>query len=172
MDNENSVPEEGKMRFLRTTMFFILVGMFLISCASTYRAPSAPSPKVEETVSGLRSELFESALRVLTNEGFGIEYRNEDAGDIITSGKTMEFDKTIADCGTNMGLPAQFVNKMDIEVTLTLRIDDNTISASADIAGEDIRGNENYEADVECVSVGGIEKQIIQKIRDRGPSSR
>jgi hypothetical protein len=121
-------------------------------------------------VSGIRSELFESALRVLVNEGFGIQYRNEDAGDISTSGKTMEFDKTIADCGLNMGLPAQFVNKMTIEVTLTLHIDDNTVTASVDIAGEDIRGNKNYEADVACVSVGGIEKQIIQKIRGRGPT--
>ena len=160
------------MRHLKTIMFYILLGMFLVSCASTYKGPSATSPKVEESVSGIRSELFESALRVLTNEGFAIAYRNEDAGDIITAGKTMDFDKTIADCGSNMGLPAQFVNKMDITVTLTLHIDDDAITASADIAGEDIRGNENYEADVVCVSVGAMERQIIRKIRDRGPSVR
>ena len=159
------------MRRLKTIMFFILLGMVLISCASTYRAPSATSPTVEESVSGIRSELFESAVRVLTNEGFGIEYRNEEAGDIITSGKTMDFDQAVADCGSNMGLPAQFINEMDITVTLTLHIGDNRVTASADIAGEDIRGNENYEADVRCVSVGGIEKQIIQKIRDRRASA-
>lgn len=159
------------MRHLKTTMFFILLGMFLISCASTYRAPEAASPKIEDSMSGSRSQLFESALRVLTTEGFGIEYRNEEAGDIITSGKTMEFDKTVADCGSNMGLPAQFVNKMDIEVALTLHIDDDRVTASADIAGEDIRGNENYEADVKCVSIGVLEKKIIQKIRERRPSA-
>lgn len=159
------------MRNLKTTIYFILLGMFLASCASTYRAPSATSPKVEESVSGTGSELFESALRVLVNEGFGIQYRSENAGDIITSGKNMVFDKTIADCGSNIGLPAQFVNKMTIEVTLTLHIDDNTVTASADIAGEDIRGNNNYKADVVCVSAGGLEKHIIQKIRDRIPSA-
>jgi hypothetical protein len=39
MDNVNSIPEEGKMRHLKTTMFFILLGMLLVSYASTYRAP-------------------------------------------------------------------------------------------------------------------------------------
>lgn len=160
------------MRHLKSILLFILLSMFLVSCAATYRSPSAVSPDVEESVNGLRSELFESALRVLTNEGFGIAYRNEDAGKIITSGKTMDFDKTVADCGSNMGLPAQFINEMDIEVTVTMRIDDNRVSASAEIKGEDIRGNENYEADVKCVSVGGIEKQIIQKIRDRRTAGR
>lgn len=160
------------MRHLKSILLFILLGMFLVSCASTYRAPSVTPANVEESVNGSRGELFESALRVLTNEGFGIAYRNEDAGDIITSGKTMDFDKTIADCGSNMGLPAQFINEMDIDVTVTLRIDDNSVGASAEIKGEDIRGNENYEADVKCVSVGGIEKQIIQKIRERRAAGR
>jgi hypothetical protein len=155
------------MRYLEATMFLMLLGIFLVSCASTYSPPSATSPALEESVSGMRSELFESALRVLTNEGFGIEYRNEGTGEIITSGKTIKFDKTIADCGSNMGLPAQFVNNMDIKVTVTLHIDDNSVAASAGITGEDIRGNENYEADVSCVSTGGMEKRIIQKIKAR-----
>lgn len=160
------------MRHMKTLLLFTLLSLFLISCASTYRAPSATSPKIDESVSGTKEELFESALRVLTNEGFAIAYRSDDAGDIITAEKTMEFDKTIADCGSNMGLPAQLVNKMDIGVTVSLHIDDNMVSASVDISGEDMRGNENYAADIACVSVGGIERQIIQKIRDRRAAGR
>jgi hypothetical protein len=155
------------MKKLSILLCAMCVSIFLANCAATYKASTAEPVNIDESITGSKGILFAAAKRALFEEGFAVQFSNEDLGEIIAKSKSMKFDKSLAHCGTNVGLPANWTNNMVMTFTLTLNISDNNVKASSTIDGKDIRGNENYRADVACASLGAVENKIIQRIQNK-----
>lgn len=152
------------MKHLTFALLSVLLITVITGCAHMYKAPAMTPFSMEESVNGSKVDLFVAARTVLVNEGFAIKYSDEDAGILKTSFKPVELDSKMVNCGTTAGMPSLAVHRMNGEIAVDLTVEDNGVTITSSVHGEDVR---KKVEDVTCVSTGIIEKDLIQKIQDR-----
>lgn len=152
------------MKNVNLALLFVLLIAVLIGCAHMYKAPEMTPFSMAENINGSKVDLFVAARTVLVNEGFAIKYSDEDSGILKTSFKPVKLDGKTANCGTTAGMTSLAIHRITGEIAVDLAIDENEINITSSVHGEDVR---KKVKDVTCVSTGTIEKDLIQKIRDR-----
>ena len=147
----------------------ILIAVAVITgCAQMYTPPTTLSPSAVDNVNGKKQEMFNAASRALVANGYQVTSSDINAGIISTAPLDLRIEPEQADCGTVMGIDYLKDNRTSTRVAFGVVISDVKIEVKTTIQGEyKSGGGSGGQSDIvlTCVSRGGLERDMLAKIR-------
>jgi hypothetical protein len=139
--------------------------LMLSGCATTYQAPTAieqehakpnPHPSTEQALI--------KAKQVLALAGYDISSSDPASGVLTTAPKNTRLALTDADCGSTMGINYLRDKRTHSTVAFNVIASEERIQVKARITSEYKPGSAAQDITLQCVSLGTLESELLQKL--------
>ena len=143
----------------------VIAFVALTGCAATYAPPTTPVSTAGTAVPGkTKTEILIGARRALVGNGYQITAFDDIAGVISTAPHDQHLAPEVADCGTTMGIDYLKDNRTTTRVAFGVIASDGKVEVKANIEGEYKPGSAIQNITLTCVSRGGLEQEMLQKL--------
>jgi hypothetical protein len=134
-------------------------------CVATYNPPREQKQEYVEKVAASKERIHKVGINVLRRSGYRFAFVDQEEGRITTRPKTMRLTDRDCDCGTAMGMRFASDERTNTDVSFFILARDNEFSLRSIIEGQYVASDTSMVKRFHCVSRGGLEKDIIEKIK-------
>lgn len=134
-------------------------------CAVTYQPPAISEANFSIPSPAPKNEVMKQAKSLLLQEGYQIQYADEESGVISTSRKNIRIGPAHADCGSTMGLNYLEDNRTETSSSVSVIITEESVEVRSNIEANYRPGDVSQDITLSCVSKGLIENRILQGIQ-------
>jgi hypothetical protein len=135
-------------------------------CASTYNPPRTQKQVWDETVDAPSDRIYKTVLFVLRRSGYRMAFADQYEGRISTRPRTMPLTDKDCDCGGARGIAFSAAQGTNTDVSYIVIVRDGGFSLRTLIQGQYVASDTSMVKRFECVSRGGLEKDMVEKIKD------
>ena len=145
----------------------VFLWIILTGCAATYERPTTAYQPLTTSLTASKTEILTAAKLALASEGYQIATVDNEVGILTTSLRDMRLTPLQADCGKTMGIDYLMDNRTATRVGYGIVAGDGKLTIRAIIEGDYRPGGQHGDQNLmlTCISRGGLEKTLIDKIK-------
>jgi hypothetical protein len=140
--------------------------IILAGCAGTYSPPRIDKEDYIVKVHADKGKIYRATMFVLRRSGFRFAFADLNEGRITTRPRTTRLSNKDCDCGTGMGIGFASDSRTSTDVSFFIIAKDNEFTLRSIINGQYIASDTSTVKRFECVSRGGLEKDLAKKIKE------
>lgn len=145
-----------------------VIAASVAGCAATYQAPTTTAIDTTFTIDGTQANLLRATKQALVAEGYQITAADDRAGVISTAPREARLTPALADCGTTMGLDYLLDARTFSKVAIGAIVTHNRVTLKSTIVATYLPGSVSQSIQMNCVSRGGIENALFERIAAAG----
>ena len=142
----------------------------LTGCAATYKEPASVYQPLSASLGASKLEVLRGVKQALVLDGFQITNADDAVGVVSTAPRNFRLTPAQADCGTTMGIDYLKDNRTDTKLAYGVLVADGRVTIRTTIEGQYKPGAVDQNITLSCVSRGGLERDLLAKIRAAMPT--
>lgn len=145
-------------------IYTIAVAAAISGCAATYKAPVTKATVVTRSTNLSQDAIMKASKSALISDGYQISSYDDKTGFVSTAPRDLRLSTLQADCGTTMGLDYLKDKRTTTRVSFGVIYANNRVTVKANVEGEYKPGDVSQNITLTCVSRGGLENEMLDKI--------
>ena len=145
---------------------WVAILVVLAGCGGTYSPPRTSKQVLTRKIQADKSKIYRATMHVLRRAGYRFAFADMVEGRITTRPKTTRLTSKDCDCGMALGTGFASDPRTTTDVSYFVIVRDNEFSVRSIIDGQYVASDTSTVRRFQCVSRGGLEKDVAGKIID------